>query len=1464
MEYEDYAPDSTNSSFKSAKTYRYVGHSLATYQQYVVYVSEGVIKNCYNQIKGIKDWRTDDENGERNDLLPLSKGKAKDFFYIANLYGNIEDTFNRPIYSPPEDFIDVAIREPNNRRGYFARLVNTPASRRCLNLGSYNYLGFGGVNSFCTPRVMKAATVNLVTSASCAAELGRTKLLTEVEEYTARYVGKEAAMVVGMGFATNSTVLPALVSKGDLIISDKLNHNSIVEGARLSGAKIIPFEHNCAGHLELVLQEATNGAYKYGKIVVVVEGIYSMEGELCNLKEIVEVCKLYKAHVYLDEAHSIGAIGKTGRGVTEELGVDPKDISIMMGTYTKSFGAAGGYVAGDKKVVNAIRRFSIGYTDATAMPAAVCAQVLESLRVIAGDDGTDIGRKKLEKLRENSLFFRNGLKELGLEVLGDHPSPIMPVMLYQPYKIGDFSRLAFNKGLAVVVVGAPATPVTLPRVRFCISAAHETKDLQNALDAISEIAETLSLKFKLHPPSKLFGDGGCLQALERKAEIASEKAKKLALSRREECVEKVNKMTFGDLASGSVLSVELKRELGDIHTTEGDVRPGTVFKKTISTRDMLNLTNDETMRSACAETVGRYGLGSCSPRGFYGTFQPHVDLENKIAEFLNVGEAVLYSFGACTASSAIQSLTHKSDVAVVDRAVGPAILAGLRLAKLEVRWYDHADAEDCARVFAKIETEDGNTSARLAKPVRRRWLITEAVFEKTGKIAPLKELVALKNFHHARMILDESYSFGTMGETGRGLTEHFRMPATTVDVIVASLENACASVGGFVAGDTGVVAYQRLMGSGYVFSASLPPYLATASLHAIERIIAEPERVEKLQSIARSLHSALVAGDCPGLTTDADPGSPVVPIRLVSEGAAGDEFKIIRDIAEYARSKTSVGVVAAKYNPVVAAPALLHTSATKATLRCFASASWDESDVEFIIEKLGEAAFKCLPAHALKSPTKRDPNPNRFRQSERGSFRDTGNYRLSFDTNNNSNGHQRRASSSQLEAVRRKIELDEEVAETKEWKNFFVSGDYEEEPASLSVPLLVVLLHAHNLFRRYIIGQINVTSQLVPALLRSIGMHPTENKSAFVRLFYFVSTYLGSRSFYEFTLPVLVWVCAEESKQARFLVLWYCLTSSFGCLCKGALATQKSTIRSNREVSALGALRNSGSVHAWPSVAGMNASFIPFFLLRWKHGSVWLWEMENPYSVVGDYAVAFAFMLLIVVSRLANGDSPANVQGGVVLGAILLRMALPTAEWTHHGLSSTSVRNAQGFSLAAVVFALIALVPMPLNSRGKILPAAAMCYRRMWRTLFYALFFYAGCVWRRPPSLSASQTTSTKATTKMTTLLSPILLLSEASKDGNSFAFLCIILFKAALGHFILKLSVLTISNVAQLFWEYVLKVYIHSIKPRFQKPGEKSASVGTVHMRSAALHFVELTVDITSALVCAHGVPRVFDKLSV
>ena len=185
-----------------------------------------------------------------------------------------------------------------------------------------------------------------ITSGSCSAELGYSTHVKQVEETTAKFVGKETAVVVGMGFATNSTVIPALCGAGDLILSDALNHNSIVEGARLSGAKIKAFNHNCVGDLELLLQQAVAGkGARYNKIMVIVEGIYSMEGELCVLPAIVEVCKLYGAYVWLDEAHSIGAVGATGRGVCEELGVDPRDIDVMMGTFTKSFGAAGGSVS---------------------------------------------------------------------------------------------------------------------------------------------------------------------------------------------------------------------------------------------------------------------------------------------------------------------------------------------------------------------------------------------------------------------------------------------------------------------------------------------------------------------------------------------------------------------------------------------------------------------------------------------------------------------------------------------------------------------------------------------------------------------------------------------------------------------------------------------------------------------------------------------------------------------------------------------------------------------------------------------------------------------------------------------------------------------------------------------------------------------------------------------------------------
>jgi len=321
-----------------------------------------------------------------------------------------------------------------------------------------------------------------------------------LEREVAAFVGKPAALVFGMGFATNSMTLPVLMRGRDsLIISDALNHSSIVAGARGSAARVRVFRHNQPEHLERVLRAAiAEGQPRthrpWAKILVVVEGIYSMEGEICRLAEIVAVKKRYGAYLYLDEAHSIGALGRGGRGVCEATGVDPGDVDVMMGTFTKAFGSCGGYVAGDPALVDFIRAASPAIHPASMSPP--CAeQALSALRVISGADGTGRGAAKLAQLKANSNFVREGLRRLGCEVLGDADSPVMPIMLYNPGKIPAFSRECLARNLAVVVVGFPATPLLLSRARICISAAHSRADLQEALAVFREIVTSLGLKY---------------------------------------------------------------------------------------------------------------------------------------------------------------------------------------------------------------------------------------------------------------------------------------------------------------------------------------------------------------------------------------------------------------------------------------------------------------------------------------------------------------------------------------------------------------------------------------------------------------------------------------------------------------------------------------------------------------------------------------------------------------------------------------------------------------------------------------------------------------------------------------------------------------------------------------------------------------------------------------------------------
>jgi len=418
-------------------------------------------------------------------------------FYTRRLYHRIEDCWNRPVASCPGSTIDVIDRDfkYNTVKPYF-----TGSIRECVNLGSYNYLGFGDPNSSTKPAVFNALYKFSTSTCSPRTALGTTILHTQLEKSIASYVGQEDAMVFGMGFGTNSTAIPALVGKGGLILSDGMNHSSIAVGCRTSGAVIRVFRHSDVNHLESVIRHAIIDGQPlthrpWTKILIMVEGIYSMEGETCPLKQVVELKNKYKCYLYVDEAHSIGAIGKTGRGICEHTGVNPKDVDILMGTFTKSFGAVGGYIAGAKDIVDYLRYTCAGSAYSASISPPACQQVISALQIMSGQDGTDLGRRKLTSLHDNANMFRQGMIKMGCHVLGNWDSPVVPVMLYNSAKIPAFSRECYKRGLAVVVVGFPASPLLLSRVRFCISAAHTKEQLEDALKKIDEVCEIMGLKY---------------------------------------------------------------------------------------------------------------------------------------------------------------------------------------------------------------------------------------------------------------------------------------------------------------------------------------------------------------------------------------------------------------------------------------------------------------------------------------------------------------------------------------------------------------------------------------------------------------------------------------------------------------------------------------------------------------------------------------------------------------------------------------------------------------------------------------------------------------------------------------------------------------------------------------------------------------------------------------------------------
>jgi len=468
--------------------------ACSTYVGYIVLAIFGHIRDFMRKV-GLESNKAASEPRETMGFVPL----YADFesFFTRNLYRRIRDCWNRPIKSCPGAEFDLVDRVSHDYNWTFEY---PGTSTRVLNLGSYNYLGFAENEGPCADATAEAIDRYGIGVSSSGQEVGNLAIHNELEDLIADFVGQEAAVTFGMGFATNALNIPALVSKGCAILSDQLNHSSLVLGARLSGAQTLVFKHNDMASLESRLREAVVQGHPrtrrpYRKILIIVEGIYSMEGSIINLPQVVALKKKYGAFLYLDEAHSIGALGPNGKGVVDYFGLNPRDVDVTMGTFTKSFGSIGGYIAGSRLLVEYLRCRSHSCTYAASMSPLVAQQIITSMSIISGKQGDGDGVRRIQRLASNSRYFRARLHQMGFIVYGNRDSPVVPIMLFMPAKIGAFGREMLARGIGVVVVGYPATPIIESRARMCLSAAHTPQMIERCLAVLDEVGDLLRLKY---------------------------------------------------------------------------------------------------------------------------------------------------------------------------------------------------------------------------------------------------------------------------------------------------------------------------------------------------------------------------------------------------------------------------------------------------------------------------------------------------------------------------------------------------------------------------------------------------------------------------------------------------------------------------------------------------------------------------------------------------------------------------------------------------------------------------------------------------------------------------------------------------------------------------------------------------------------------------------------------------------
>jgi glycine C-acetyltransferase len=353
--------------------------------------------------------------------------------------------------------------------------------KRVLNFCSNNYLGLAN-----HPRLVEAAKSAVdqygVGPAAVRTIAGTLDLHLELERRMAAFKGVEAAITFQSGFTANLATIPALVGKEDVIFSDELNHASIIDGSRLSGARIVRYAHNNPPDLDKVISE-NKGSYR--RALVITDGVFSMDGDIAPLEKIYDVTSKHDLMLMVDDAHGEGVMGKGGRGIVDHFHLHGK-VDVEIGTLSKAFGVVGGVVAGRAIVIEWLRQRGRPFLFSSAVTAADAAACLAGLDIL--ESSTEL----VDRLWTNTHYFKEKMRDLGFDT-GQSVTPITPIMLGEATLAQQFSRALFDEGLFAMALGFPTVPRGKARIRVMISAAHSRQDLDQGLDIFARVGRKLGV-----------------------------------------------------------------------------------------------------------------------------------------------------------------------------------------------------------------------------------------------------------------------------------------------------------------------------------------------------------------------------------------------------------------------------------------------------------------------------------------------------------------------------------------------------------------------------------------------------------------------------------------------------------------------------------------------------------------------------------------------------------------------------------------------------------------------------------------------------------------------------------------------------------------------------------------------------------------------------------------------------------